>query len=228
MYTTWSCSLPGGGTAEELALSHDKGRPYRLLVIPPLFDEANKMRRFLAEIMYRFDLSGIDSFLPDLPGWNESMQPLAQQSLKSWRIAMAQIVAEFRSTHCLAVRSGALLAPNDLQGWNYAPQSGKQLLRNMLRARVLASKEVGRQETTDNLLEEGHRGGLTLGGRALGADMVKQLQNAVTPADPSKRLVEQTDLGGAGLWLRAEPDEDHEQADALAAVVAIGMMASRT
>ncbi|QYU67216.1 hypothetical protein J4558_20060 [Leptolyngbya sp. 15MV] len=34
------------------------------------------------------------------------------------------------------------------------------------------------------------------------------------------------DVGGTGLWLRAEPDEDSHQADALAAVVALGMRAA--
>ena len=30
-------------------------------------------------------------------------------------------------------------------------------------------------------------------------------------------------LGGSALWLRAEPDEDRGQADALAAVIAVGI-----
>ena len=32
-------------------------------------------------------------------------------------------------------------------------------------------------------------------------------------------------LGGGGLWLRAEPGEDRAQADALAAIIAIGIKA---
>jgi hypothetical protein len=32
-------------------------------------------------------------------------------------------------------------------------------------------------------------------------------------------------VGGGGLWLRAEPSEDRAQADALAAILAIGAKA---
>ena len=43
--------------------------------------------------------------------------------------------------------------------------------------------------------------------------------------EPGDRIttIDQDMLGGAGLWLRAEPDESREQADALAAILAIGM-----
>ena len=42
-------------------------------------------------------------------------------------------------------------------------------------------------------------------------------------AEPATQLIdiEQASVGGSGLWLRAEPDEDPEQADALAAMIAI-------
>ena len=65
--------------------------------------------------------------------------------------------------------------------------------------------------------------GIELAGWHLGAEMVRDLESAVAPEGLSD--IAQTDLGGPGLWLRAEPDEAPEQADALAAIVAIGLAA---
>jgi len=61
--------------------------------------------------------------------------------------------------------------------------------------------------------------GIELAGWRIGAAMFSALEDA----EPATDLVEieQSMLGGPGLWLRAEPDEDPEQADALAALIAI-------
>ncbi len=217
----WPCPAPGGGTRDELALTFDGGRERRLLVLPAWFDEANKLRRQTVEVMRRLDLSGIDSMLPDLPGCNESEAPLAEQTLERWREAAAAAAAHFRATHLLTLRAGALLAPPGLAGWAYAPIAGRQVLRAMLRARVIASKEAGRAERGDDLAAQGRREGVELAGWPIGPAMFAALENA----EPATGLapIDQAMLGGAGLWLRAEPGEDAEQADALAALLAIGL-----
>ncbi len=81
----WPCPARDGGLHEEMALVFDRGREHRLLVLPAWFDEANKLRRHTVEVMRRLDLSGIDSFLPDLPGCNESEAELPVQTLQCWR-----------------------------------------------------------------------------------------------------------------------------------------------
>ena len=48
--------------------------------------------------------------------------------------------------------------------------------------------------------------------------MIGELETA-TPAASTQRLIEQSELGGAGLWLRAEPGDDPEQAAALAQLI---------
>ncbi len=224
MIGSWPSRLPDGGVVEELAVTYDEGRDARLLIIPPLFDDANKMRRFLAEVGRRLNLAGIDAILPDLPGCNESSQSLAKQDLNVWRDAVAQLVAVFSPTHCLAVRSGAMLMPADLPGWAYTPQSGAKLLRGMMRARILASRENGVAETTKALTKGANRDGIALSGWRIGAAMFGQLQHAAFIPGTQHTIIEQTDIGGAGLWLRAEPNYDGDQADALAAIVAMGMM----
>ena len=102
-FVTWPSPIPGGGTVEESALTFDQARPFRLLVLPALFDEANKLRRQTVEVMHRLDLSGIDSFLPDFPGCNESTQPLEGQTLADWQCAAEAAQLHFEGTHCLTI-----------------------------------------------------------------------------------------------------------------------------
>jgi hypothetical protein len=86
--STWNIMGPEGTTTEELLVAFDRGRTRRLLVCPAWFDEANKLRRFTVEVMRRLDNAGIDSFLPDLPGCNDSLAPAALQTLPGWRAGM--------------------------------------------------------------------------------------------------------------------------------------------
>ena len=209
-----------GPDGDELAIAFDRSRERRILILPGLFDEANKLRHFTVETMRCLDAAGFDCFLPDLPGCNESLAPLQAQSLQGWRDA-AQAAAEyFAATHVLAIRGGALCAPVDLPTWRYAPATGASILRAMLRARVLASKEAGLEETREDLLARGKESGLELAGYRLGAAMIRELDKAEPAGGAALANIAQADLGGAGLWLRAEPDHDPAQADALAALIA--------
>lgn len=220
MIAGWPCPLPGGASTEEYAFGCDRGRAARLLIVPALFDEANRLRRFAVETMRGMDEAGVDSFLPDLPGTNESLASLPAQSLASWRDATAAAAAHFGATHVLALRGGALVAPA-LPGWALAPVPGATILRQMLRMRLLASREAGREETSEDLLADARQNGIALGGHILAAEMVTGLE----VAEPAIALasISQSDLGGGALWLRAEPDEDPAQSTALVRLVAAGL-----
>ena len=209
MIASWSCPQPGGTSSEEYGLALDRGRDRRLLIVPALFDEANRLRRFTAETMRLLDTAGIDCFLPDLPGTNESIAPLARQTLETWRQAMAAAGRHFGATHVLALRGGALVAPA-LPAFALAPVTGAAILRQMIRARIVASREVGLDERTEALLEQARIEGITLSGYQLSAGMVTGLQEAA-PVEAST-----IPLGGPPLWLRAEPGEDPVQSAALA------------
>lgn len=216
-------ALPHCGLAQEYALAFDAGREHRLLLIPALFDEGHKLRRLSVEVMRRLDAAGIDNFLPDLPGTNESALDLDTIALDDWQSAMSAAANSFSATHVLALRGGALLVPEALPGWTYAPVKGASQLRTLLRARTLAAREAGREESADALLEEARSKGIELAGYRLSAAMAEGLQAALPVARPGMSVIEQEMLGGGGLWLRAEPDEDAGQADALAAVIAVGL-----
>ena len=64
---SWPCPLPGGGTARELALAFDAGRSRRVLIVPALFDEGNRLRRFTVEVMRRL-ANGSDRDIPLVAG----------------------------------------------------------------------------------------------------------------------------------------------------------------
>ncbi len=219
----YACPLPSGGSVNELALAFDKGRDKRLLILPALFDEANRMRRFTVEVMRRLDSAGIDCFLPDLPGCNESLQDLAEITSVDWSDAMQAAAAHFGATHLLAIRGGGLIHPGGLPGWHYGPVKGSSILRQMLRARFLSSREAGREENQDGLLKVGLATGLELAGYQLSAGMLRDLQAIVVPNGACLTVIEQEMIGSSPLWLRAEPDDDRAQTDALAAVIAIGI-----
>ena len=222
---TYPVVTASGDSAAEFALSFDKGRAHRLLVSPALFDEANRLRRLTVEVMRRLDHADIDSFLPDLPGCNESLQPLGAQDIAAWQSAMVSAAREFRATRVLAIRGGALVVPRSLPGWRYAPTGGATILRQMLRMRILSSREAGREETQGGLLEQGMAEGLELAGYRLSAAMVADLQTAMPPDETEQTIIGQDMVGGAALWLRAEPGEAPAQADALAAILTVGMKA---
>ncbi|MDE2437638.1 MAG: hypothetical protein KGM49_15395 [Sphingomonadales bacterium] len=222
---TYPCPLSGGGEAEELALTFDQGRAVRLLIVPALFDEANRMRRFTVEVMRRLDGAGIDCFLPDLPGCNESLQDLALLEPEDWATAMHAAARYFGANRVLAIRGGGLILPPQLGGWHYAPVQGASLLKTMLRARIIASREAGREETTDSLVSQGLDLGLDLAGYSLSAEMIRQLLSLFPAARTGISAIDQDTIGGSPLWLRAEPDEDSAQADALAALIAMSVSA---
>ncbi|WP_313441860.1 hypothetical protein [Novosphingobium sp.] len=221
---TWP--LPGEDAGEEMALLsrdvRDAARPCRLLIVPALFDEGNRLRRFTVEVMRRLDRAGIDSVLPDLPGTNESLHPLETQDARLWGEAMAAAAHRFAATHVLGLRGGCLFTP-DLPTFHYAPLKGAQILRGMLRARMLASREAGLEESREALTERARSEGIVLAGYPLGSGLFRDLENR--EPSPVAHIIPQDRIGGSGLWLRAEPDEDAAQADALAAVLVGAMRA---
>lgn len=219
MISGWPCPSTGA----EFAIAFDRSRAYRLLVLPALFDEANKTRHLIVETMRRLDAAGIDCFLPDLPGCNESLALLEEQALDSWREAAQAAAGHFAATHLLTIRASAILAPPALPGWRYAPTSGASALKAMLRARTISAREAGRDEDTASLLDRGRRDGLELAGYALGPAMIAGLEDARLPDSGRLSDIDHKLVGGTAPWLRAEPDFDPAQADALAAVIAMGL-----
>lgn len=220
MIASWPCPAYPGEPRAEYAFTFDRERPARLLILPALFDEGHKLRRLTLDVMRQLDDSGIDSFLPDLPGCNESLISLATLSLTDWRGAVSAAGQFFGATHVLTMRASAILAPPGITGWCYAPISSAIVLRHLLRARIVASREAGLAETMETLQALGTTTGIDLAGYRMCPDLFSGLQEAQVPQDGRLTPITQDEIGGSGLWLRAEPDEAPSQARALATLLA--------
>jgi hypothetical protein len=196
---------------EEFCLSLGRDSARRILIIPPLFDEMNRMRRVLVTSMRDLAGRGVGSVLIDLPGCNESLAKLEGQSLDSWRDAVAACATQLSVTHIGSMRGGVLIDDShpDLPHWRLAPVKGASLLKTMIRTRIAGEKEAGKSISEAELMAQARAAPIELAGNILGPDMVAQLAVAEPVALPN--LTERklgADIIGPPLWLRAEPQDD--------------------
>jgi hypothetical protein len=203
--TSWS-----GG--EEMILRHGSSHDTQIMILEPLFEEKNRTRRMITEIMRRLDGLGIGSALPDLPGTGESLLEVEQVSLSDWQQAVLAAAQLIQPVTIASFRGGAMLdSIGGARGvWRFAPETGARLIRDMERTRI-ASGEDG-----------------LLGGNKLSPAFVDELKAAAPNPVPNLRIVRlDSDAGeadlkveGTPLWRRAEPDEAPALSAALAQDIA--------
>ncbi len=212
------------GPYEEHALGFGHNSSKRkILIIPPLFDEMNRVRRMLVVAMRDLAMRGVATVLPDLPGSNDSLALMPEQDQVSWRTAMQLAAEQFGATHIAAIRGGTLIDDGitDVPHWRLASIKGASLIKTMMRARIASDKESGLTTNIDDLMAEARVSRVGLSGNLLNLKMVEQLM-AAEPTDlPFVRSVNLGDgpdmITGAALWLRAEPQDDAVMSAAIAA-----------
>src|SRR3546814_19861715 len=92
-----------------------------ILIVPPLFEEANRTRRTLVLAMRALAAEGFAALLPDLPGQNESQVPLIEADLTRWHGAIAAGAGGVEGqVICAWLRGGALSA-----GWAQTEPGGR-------------------------------------------------------------------------------------------------------
>jgi hypothetical protein len=206
------------GQAEHV-LCFGSGAARQILIVPPLFDEMNRVRRVLVQAMRDLAERGVGSMLVDLPGCNESGADLWRQSLASWTQAVGVACSQLGATHIASLRGGALVdhGAAALPHWRLAPAKGGSLLKTMIRARIAGDKAVDRVTTEAGLLVEAKTVPIELGGNRLGPEMVEGLAAAL-PQSLARLTVRSLgeEIAGSPLWLRAEPQDD----PAMSAVIA--------
>jgi len=193
-----------------------------ILIVPPLFEEANRTRRTLVLAMRALATDGFAAVLPDLPGQNESLVPLVEVDLVRWQDALAKAVSGIAGPVIVAsLRGGALIdhKAKAAAWWRLAPVGGASLLRTLMRARVSADREAGIASSLEGLQDEAKVAPLLLAGNRLSSAMIAQLGASEAQAvEPLRRIGVGTDgIAGTPLWLRAEPGEDAAMAMAIAA-----------
>ena len=213
------------GREEAIVQTGPVDAPRHLLIIPPLFDEMNRMRRTLILAMRDAAGRGLTCSLIDLPGCHESMAEMAAQTLDHWRRAAAAAAHSCGATHVVSVRGGGLIDSGvPLPRWRLSPVAGAPLIKAMLRTRIAAEKEAGRAITTDDLRAMAAKDGvITLGGTTVSQAMWDALESATIDSEDALRTVQvgaeagPDTLIGRALWMRAEPGEDTAMASAMAA-----------
>ncbi len=194
----------------------------RILIIPPLFDEMNRVRRVLLSSMRELHRRGTASFIADLPGTNESSAALADQTLTIWCEAAAAAASQLDITHIAAFRGGTLIdaAADHLPHWRLAQVKGASLLKTMVRTRIVGDKENGLSVTAEQIMQAAQKGPVELAGNILGSQMIAELgaaEPAVIKNIRTVNLGESVDsIAGSALWLRAEPQDDPAMALAIA------------
>jgi len=167
----------------------------------PFFEEANRTRAAMVDVLRQLAVRGIGSILPDLPGTNESLLATSDATLAAWRGAFAAACASVAGpVHSIGWRAGALVdAEAEVASrWYLAPQTGDSVVR-----------ELGRLQRAG--------GGDDAGGNAISAAMMAQLAGAQPTTAGALRVVRldsdpkvaDRKLPGAPLWRAAEPTIDH-------------------
>jgi hypothetical protein len=195
-----------------------------VLIVPPLFDEANKMRRTLVQLGRTLAARGVAACIPDLPGQNESLIPTVDATMDDWQAALARHVAAHPGRVLLAsVRGGALIdhAASAAAWWRLSPTQGANLLRTMLRTKIASEREAGVDTNMESLRESANHAPIELAGNVLSPTMVAQLDAAVAQENvaPLRTVTLGTGEGkiaGSALWLRSEPGEDAALVSAMA------------
>lgn len=191
-----------GGSDEWLTRIGDPAAP-AVLLLPPLFEELNRTRAFMASVMRLLAAQGLCCWLPDLPGTGESERPLAEVSWKDWRQAAAAALPKPKAI--VALRGGALLddAVEARCRWRLAPAAGSAIARDLARAGLM-SEGGGGYAPSKALLT-----GLSSAELADAAG-IRTARLATDRAEADLKLE------GLPLWRRAEPQNSYELADAAA------------
>ena len=149
----------------------------------PLFEEANRTRTFAVALLRALAARGIAGLLPDVPGQNESLTPLAGLTLADMQAALAGVAPD-RRTYGVGIRSGALLDTASHRRWHFAPQTGARLIRLLHRT----WRAAGNRGPIPDPVE--------IAGNCLPAALLASLAEAVPHADRIVRLAASS-LGGS-------------------------------
>ncbi len=193
-----------------------------ILVVPPLLEEMNRTRAFLATLMRLLARRGFGCWLPDLPGTGESERALEGCGWHEWRQAVtdaSRFVAEKARQKPLfaSIRGGGLLdgAAGNALIWRFAPVEGNSLARDLVRASMLkpeelksARVELAGYRLTDTLFAALHEA------KPMEAERLRTVRLASDRAEADLKVE------GPALWRRSEPANSPELAELLAADIA--------
>lgn len=195
------------GLCQRFGEHHD----LQVLLFEPLFEEANRTRRLIAQMARGLDAAGIGLIIACLSGTGESDVGTDHITLAGWQADAATLAAHFRPTVIASLRGGALIDSAALAGgyWRFSPESGARIVRDLRRTQAAGDSDL----FAGNRLSEGFVAELEAAGLApVSLLRIVRLESEAAEADAK--------VVGSPLWRRAEPGEDTALAQALAADLA--------
>jgi hypothetical protein len=197
---SWRCG-------DELWLRHGVTYPLQVIIIEPLFEEANRCRRLLISVMRGLAANGIGSVLPDLPGTGESRTDISTVVFSDWQAAMSAVAETLQPVVIASLRGGALLDGGlAAKGyWRFAPETGARIVRDLKRTQLSGSTLYAGHAISDDFLA-------VLEGTP--PALVSLLRTVRLESDAGEANAK---IAGSPLWRRAEPGDDPELAAALVA-----------
>jgi hypothetical protein len=195
-------------TGREAVLRLGEDLPITIAVLPALFEEANRMRRFTVSVMRSLGDKGIGTALHDFPGTGESETALRDVSLADWQRFATELAELYPAS--IAFRGGCLLDAPFKHRWQLAPESGERLLRDMVRATAFSAGA-----TAAELDAQARAESVRLAGNMFNPGLYAALHEATSAPGASASTIE-----GPKLWRLAEPGDDPAYAAAVADEIA--------
>lgn len=199
---------------EEWAMRIGAGDAPPILFVPPLFEEMNRTRALIANVMRRLAAQGLCCWLHDLKGTGESTENLNDVHWDDWRhdvmsAALHVERAAGRAPLIASLRGGCLIddAAAGIGWWRLAPVAGASLVRDMVRAGLAGVKWAGYAPSAE------------LRGRLEDAAPVDQMPLRVVRLASDAGAAD-AKVSGPALWRRSEPGNSDELAEAIAADIA--------
>lgn len=205
--TRWLAGLP--------AFSNLADQRFIVLILQPLFEEANRMRRTLALMARTLDRQGVGVVMADLPGMGE--HPLGANQVGISDIGTASnllcdaLTSQGRPVLVAGFRAACLFdsLPGASANWRFSPEPGDRLVRTLLRT------EMPEESTETHAFINGQRVS-----RAFLDDMARlPLPNPArlrTLRLTTDRAEADRHVEASPLWRHAEPGEDPALAELLA------------
>lgn len=187
-----------GGREMMLCFGPESGP--RVMAALPLFEEGNRTRAALVDVLRQLAARGIGAALADLPGTGESPIETKDATLQTWRDAFAAACRHVRDpVHICAWRSGALVDgdADAASRWYLSPQTGEGLVRELTRVRALA----GSADVAGNIVSDEMFAALASAQPMTSGPLrVVRLDSDTKAADRK--------LAGRALWRGSEPSTD--------------------
>ena len=182
-----------------------------ILFLPPLFEETNRTRAFMVDLMRRLARRGFGCWLPDLPGTGESERRLPETRWADWREAAASAGGEAARAAdgqplVVSIRGGCLLddAVTATCRWRFAPVTGESLARDLTRAGLVSGTDYAGYRPDQELME------------SLSTAIPVPTGGVRTVRLASDREEADLKVDGPALWRRSEPGSAPELALAIA------------